>query len=86
VKELINALSLLTIGRVALRLRPTNPALTSPRDRIARAVAEAIRDVKMAAVETASKAAATILTEQLSGKAADDEFSKSLAAAAKALS
>ena len=55
-------------------------------DRIARAESEAIRDVKMAAVETASKAAATILTEQLSGKAADDEFAKSLAAAAKALS
>ena len=55
-------------------------------DRIARAESEAVRDVKMAAVETASKAAAAILTEQLSGKAADDEFSKSLAAAAKALS
>lgn len=55
-------------------------------DRIARARSEAVRDVKMAAVETASKAAATVLVEQLSGKAADDEFSKSLAAAAKALS
>ena len=55
-------------------------------DRIARAESEAIRDVKMAAVETASRAAAAILTEQLSGKAADDEFAKSLAAAAKALS
>ena len=55
-------------------------------DRIARAESEAIRDVKMAAVDTASKAAAAILTEQLIGKAADDEFAKSLAAAAKALS
>ena len=55
-------------------------------DRIARAESEAIRDVKLAAVDTASRAAAAILTEQLSGKAADDEFAKSLAAAAKALS
>lgn len=55
-------------------------------DRIARAESDAIRDVKLAAVDTASKAAAAILSEQLSGKAADEEFSKSLAAAAKALS
>ncbi len=55
-------------------------------ERIARAESDAIRDVKMAAVETASRAASTILTEQLTGKAADDEFAKSLAAAAKALS
>lgn len=55
-------------------------------ERIARAESEAVRDVKLAAVETASKAAAAILTEQLTGKAADDEFAKSLAAAAKALS
>jgi F-type H+-transporting ATPase subunit b len=55
-------------------------------DRIARAESDAIRDVKLAAIDTASKAAATILSEQLSGKAGDDEFSKSLAAAAKALS
>lgn len=55
-------------------------------ERIARAESEAIRDVKLAAVDTASKAAAAVLTEQLTGKAADDEFAKSLAAAAKALS
>ncbi len=55
-------------------------------ERIARAEAEAIRDVKLAAVDTASKAAAAILTEQLVGKAADDEFAKGLAAATKALS
>ena len=55
-------------------------------DRIARAETEAVRDVKLAAVDTASRAAAAILTEQLVGKAADDEFAKSLAAAAKALS
>ena len=55
-------------------------------DRIARAESEAIRDVKLAAVNTASRAAAAILTEQLTGKAADAEFAKSLAAAAKALS
>ncbi len=55
-------------------------------ERIARAEIEAVRDVKMAAVETASKAAAAILTDQLTGKAADDEFARSLAAAAKALS
>ncbi len=55
-------------------------------DRIARAEADAIRDVKLAAIDTASKAATAILTEQLSGKAADDEFARSLAAAAKALS
>jgi F-type H+-transporting ATPase subunit b len=55
-------------------------------ERIARAESEAIRDVKLAAVDTASRAAAAVLTEQLTGKAADDEFAKSLAAAAKALS
>lgn len=55
-------------------------------ERIARAEIEAVRDVKLAAINTASKAAASILTEQLTGKAADDEFAKSLAAAAKALS
>jgi F-type H+-transporting ATPase subunit b len=55
-------------------------------ERIARAEADAVRDVKMAAVDAASKAAAVVLTEQLAGKAADDEFAKGLAAAAKALS
>ncbi len=55
-------------------------------ERIARAEADAIRDVKLAAVETASRAAAAIMSEQLAGKAGDEEFAKSLAAAAKALS
>jgi F-type H+-transporting ATPase subunit b len=55
-------------------------------ERITRAEADAIRDVKLAAVETASKAAATVLAEQVSGKAADDEFTKALASVSKALS
>lgn len=55
-------------------------------ERIARAESDAIRDVKLAAVTTASRAATAILTEQLSGKAGDDEFAKGLAAATKALS
>jgi F-type H+-transporting ATPase subunit b len=55
-------------------------------ERIQRAEADARRDVKLAAIDAASKAAAAILTDQLAGKAADDEFAKSLAAAAKALS
>ncbi len=55
-------------------------------ERISRAESEAIRDVKLAAIDTASRAAAAILMDQLAGKAADEEFSKSLAAAAKALS
>jgi F-type H+-transporting ATPase subunit b len=55
-------------------------------DRIARAESDAIRDVKLAAVDTASRAAAAILTEQLTGKAGDDEFAKGLASVTKALS
>ena len=55
-------------------------------ERIARAESDAIRDVKLAAVQTASRAAAALLTEQLSGKAGDAEFAKSLAAVTKALS
>jgi F-type H+-transporting ATPase subunit b len=55
-------------------------------ERITRAEADAIRDVKLAAVETASKAAATVLAEQISGKAADEEFTKALGAVSKALS
>ena len=54
--------------------------------RIARAESDAIRDVKMAAVDTASKAATAILTEQLAGKGGEDEFAKGLAAVTKALS
>lgn len=55
-------------------------------ERIARAESEAMRDVRIAAVDTASKAAAAILTEQLTGKAADDHFTASLEKVAKALS
>ncbi len=55
-------------------------------DRISRAESDAIRDVKMAAVDTASKAATAIITEQLSGKGGDDEFAKGLASVTKALS
>jgi F-type H+-transporting ATPase subunit b len=54
-------------------------------ERIACAEAEAIRDVKLAAVDTASKAAAAILTEQLSGKGGDAHFAASLDAVTKAL-
>lgn len=54
-------------------------------ERIARAEADAVRDVKLAAVDTASKAAAAILTEQLVGKASDDHFAASLESVKKAL-
>lgn len=69
----------------ALAERITNREKTAE-ERIARAESDAIRDVKLAAVNTASKAAAAILTEQLVGKAADAEFAKGLAAVTKALS
>ena len=55
-------------------------------ERIARAEAEAVRDVRLAAVDTASKAAAQILAETLVGKAADDHFAASLEKVTKALS
>jgi F-type H+-transporting ATPase subunit b len=55
-------------------------------ERISRAEAEAVRDVRLAAVDTASKAAAQILTDTLVGKAADDHFAASLEKVAKALS
>lgn len=55
-------------------------------ERISRAEAEAVRDVRLAAVDTASKAAAQILTETLVGKAADDHFAQSLEKVTKALS
>jgi hypothetical protein len=45
-----------------------------------------VRDVKVAAAETASRAAAAILSEQLTGKAADDHFAASLESVKKALS
>jgi F-type H+-transporting ATPase subunit b len=54
-------------------------------DRIARAEAEAIRDVKITAVQTASTAAAAVLADQLSGKAADDYLAASLDSVKKAL-
>ncbi len=55
-------------------------------ERISRAESDAIRDVKIAAVNPATRAAAALLSEQLSGKAGDDEFAKSLSAVTKALS
>jgi F-type H+-transporting ATPase subunit b len=55
-------------------------------ERISRAEAEAVRDVRLAAVDTASKAAAQILTDTLVGMAADDHFAASLEKVAKALS
>ena len=54
-------------------------------ERISRAEADAMRDVKLAAIDTASKAATQILTEKLVGKAADDNFAASLEAVKKAL-
>lgn len=54
-------------------------------ERIARAEADAVRDVKVAAIDAASRAAAVILTEQLSGKAADAHFAASLETVKKAL-
>lgn len=54
-------------------------------ERIARAEADAMRDVKLAAVDTASKAAAQLLAETLVGKAADDHFATSLETVKKAL-
>ncbi len=55
-------------------------------ERIARAESEAVRDVRNAAVDTASRAAAQILTETLVGKAADDNFAAGLESVKKALS
>lgn len=55
-------------------------------ERIARAEAEAVRDVRLAAVDAASKAAEAILVDQLTGKAADDHFARSLEQVKKALS
>jgi F-type H+-transporting ATPase subunit b len=55
-------------------------------ERIARAESEAVRDVRIAAAEAASKAAAVILSDTLTGKAADDHFAASLEKVTKALS
>jgi len=55
-------------------------------DRIARAESEAVRDVRIAAADAASKAAAAILSDTLTGKAADDHFAASLEKVTKALS
>lgn len=54
-------------------------------ERIARAEADAVRDVRVAAIDAASRAAAVILTEQLTGKTADDHFAASLETVKKAL-
>ena len=54
-------------------------------DRIARAEADALRDVKLAAIDTASTAAALILTEQFSGKSGAGHFAASLESVKKAL-
>jgi F-type H+-transporting ATPase subunit b len=77
--QLANAAEAALVARIASREKLAE-------ERIARAESDAIRDVKLAAVNTASKAAAAILTEQLSGKAADDEFAKGLASITRALS
>ena len=77
--QLANAAEAALVARIAQREKLAE-------ERIARAESDAIRDVKLAAVNTASKAAAAILSEQLSGKAADDEFAKSLASVTRALS
>jgi len=76
--QLASAAEAALIARIASREKMAE-------ERIARAESDAIRDVKLAAVNTASKAAAAILTEQLSGKAADDEFAKGLASITRAL-
>jgi F-type H+-transporting ATPase subunit b len=55
-------------------------------ERIARAESEAIRDVRLAAVDTASRAAAAVLSETITAKAADDQFALGLEAVKKALS
>ena len=55
-------------------------------ERISRAESEAMRDVRLAAADTASKAAAVILSDTLTGKAADDHFAASLEKVTKALS
>lgn len=54
-------------------------------DRISRAEADAMRDVRLAAVDAASKAAETLLTEQLSGKAGEAQYLASLDTVKKAL-
>ncbi len=54
-------------------------------ERIARAEAEALRDVKLAAIETASKAAEQVLTKAMAGKSGEDHFAQSLEAVKKAL-
>ncbi len=54
-------------------------------ERIARAEAEAVRDVKIAAIDTAAKAAEKVLVDAMSGKSGDDHFAQSLEAVKKAL-
>jgi F-type H+-transporting ATPase subunit b len=54
-------------------------------DRISRAEADAIREVRTAAIETAARASAQLLSEQASGPASAALFSSSLEAVRKAL-
>lgn len=54
-------------------------------ERIARAEADAVRDIKLAAIEAASKAAEKVLSDSMSGKSGEDHFAQSLEAVKKAL-
>jgi F-type H+-transporting ATPase subunit b len=54
-------------------------------ERIARAEADAVREVKGAAIEAAAKAAETLLSQQLSGKAGADHFAAALRSVESAL-
>ena len=54
-------------------------------DRITRAEADAMRDVRLAAVDAASRAAETLLTEQLAGKGGEAQYAASLESVKKAL-
>jgi F-type H+-transporting ATPase subunit b len=55
-------------------------------ERIARAEADAMRDVRLASVDAASRAAETLLTEALAGKAGQDHYAQSLETVKKAIS
>ncbi|MBI1340106.1 ATPase [bacterium] len=54
-------------------------------ERIARAELDATRDVRMAAVDAASKAAAALITDKMTGAALETQFDASLDAVRKAL-
>ncbi len=77
--QLAQAASVALADRIARREKMAE-------DRIARAESDAVRDVKNAAIDTASKAAAAVLVQQLSGTAADAHLAQSLDAVKKALS